>query len=395
MTPAARDAAAIAVLDRWAAGEPAEAALTRWARGARYAGAGDREAVRDRVFAAIRRARSARALGGGTGGRAMLLGLARAEGRAPSGWTGEGHAPAPLDAAEAARLAAPLPELPRGVRLDCPDWLLPWFDAALGPRAEAVLAALRERAPLFLRAHAGRGGREAARAALAAEGVVAEPHPLAPWALVVTAGARRLRQSAALREGLVEPQDAASQAAVAAFAAALPPGAPVLDFCAGGGGKALALAALGHPVTAHDADPGRMRDLPARAARARTPIALTRAPRGRWPAVLADVPCSGSGSWRRAPEAKWTLTPARLAELTALQRRILDRAAAHVAPGGRLGYVTCSLLAAENVAPVAAFLADRPGWRRLASHDWTPLDGGDGFHLTILAAPEAADATNS
>jgi 16S rRNA (cytosine967-C5)-methyltransferase len=387
MTPAARDAAAIAILDRWQAGEPAEAALTRWARGARYAGSGDREAVRDLVFTAIRQARSAAALGGGAGGRARLLGLARAGGRAPEGWTGEGHAPPPLTGAEAALLAAPAPALARGERLDCPDWLLPLFDAALGDRAEPVLAAQRHRAPVFLRAHAGHATRAEAIAALAAEGVEARPHPLAPWALEVTGGARRLRGSAALAEGLVEPQDAASQAVVAAFAAGLVPGARVLDYCAGGGGMALALAALGHPVTAHDADPGRMRDLPARAARAGTPIALERAPRGLWPAVLVDAPCSGSGSWRRAPEAKWALTPTRLAELTDLQAAILDAAARCVAPGGRLGYATCSVLQAENGAQAAAFVARHPGWRLEAARDWTPLDGGDGFHLSILIAP--------
>jgi 16S rRNA (cytosine967-C5)-methyltransferase len=174
---------------------------------------------------------------------------------------------------------------------------------------------------------------------------------------------------------------------VAGFAEGLEPGAPVLDYCAGGGGKALALAALGHPVTAHDADPGRMRDLPARAARAGTPVALDTAPRGQWPAVLADVPCSGSGSWRRAPEGKWALTPARLDQLVALQGTILDRAAALVAPGGRLGHATCSLLDVENGAVVAGFLARRPGWRLLQARSWTPLEGGDGFHLSVLAAP--------
>lgn len=387
MTPAARDAAAIAVLDRWSAGEPAEAALIRWARGARYAGSSDREAVRDRVFAAIRQARSARALGGGTDGRAMLLGLARAARRAPEGWDGSAHAPPPLTPDEAARLAAPLPDLPRAVRLDCPDWLLPRLAAALGDRAEPVLEALRHRAPVFVRANAARGDRAAAAARLAAEGIAAQPHPLAPWALEITAGARRLRASAAFRDGWVEPQDAASQAVVAAFADGLAPGAAVLDYCAGGGGKALALAALGHRVTAHDADPGRMRDLPVRAARAGTPVAVATAPRGLWPAVLADVPCSGSGSWRRSPEGKWALTPARLAELGAIQAAILARAAAFVAPGGRLGYATCSLLPEENGAVVASFLARNPGWRRIAARDWSPLDGGDGFHLTLLQRP--------
>lgn len=384
MTPAARDAAAIAILDRWRAGEAAEAALTRWARGARYAGSSDREAVRDTVFTAIRRARSAAALGGGQGGRALLLGLARAAGAPPPGWTGEGHAPAPLSAAEAALFAAPAPALTRAESLDIPDWLLPRIDASLGPEADPVLMALRGRAPVFVRANAARATPAQAQAALAAEGIAARPHPLAPWALEITEGARRLRQAQAFQDGLVEPQDAASQAVAAAFAAALPAGARVLDYCAGGGGKALALAALGFAVTAHDADPGRMRDLPARAARARTPVALAAAPAGPWPAVLADAPCSGSGSWRRAPEGKWALTPERLDELTRIQAAILDRCAGLTAAGGVLGYATCSVLAEENHRAAEGFLARNPGWRARQTRLWTPLQGGDGFFLALL-----------
>lgn len=384
MTPAARDSAAIAVLDRWRAREAAEAALTRWARGARYAGSSDREAVRDSVFTAIRRARSAQALGGGTDGRAMLLGLARAAGRAPEGWTGEGHAPAALSPDELARLAQPLPPLPRGVAFDCPDWLLPEFDASLGPDADSVLSALRGRAPVFLRVNIHRAAPASALAALADEGILAQPHPLAPWALEVKQGARRLRNAAAFRDGLVEPQDAASQAVVAAFVERLPAGTEVLDYCAGGGGKSLALAALGHGVSAHDVDPSRMRDLPARAARAGTPVTIDPAPQGNWPAVLADAPCSGSGSWRRAPEAKWTLTPERLAELGRIQRGILARCAELVRPGGVLGYATCSLLDAENRAPVEDFLRHHSGWQLDLERRWTPLDGADGFFLAVL-----------
>lgn len=414
MTPAARDAAAIDVLDRWTAGEAAEAALTRWARGARYAGSSDREAVRDLVFSAIRRARSALALGGGApdifaeagslpapgSGRALVLGLIRdrmgagnrgdlrsgpdAISAALPDWTGTAHTPPPLTEGEAARLTAPRPPLTRGQALDMPDWLLPRLDAGLGADTDANLAALRDRAPVFVRVHAGRCTPERAVQILAADGITATPHPLSPWALHLTSGARRLRHSDAYAQGLVEPQDAASQAVVAAFAKALPHGAGVLDYCAGGGGKSLALAALDHPVTAHDAAPARMRDLPERAARARTPVTVCTQPQGGWAAVLADVPCSGSGSWRRAPEAKWALTPQKLADLTALQARILAGVGDLVAPGGVLGYATCSLLAEENHHQIARFLAARPGWQALSQRAWTALDGGDGFFLAVL-----------
>lgn len=382
MTPAARDAAAIEILDRWRAGAPVEAVLTHWGRASRFAGSGDREAVRDLVFQALRRFRSAAALGGVASGRGLLLGLARQQGRAPEGWNGERHAPAPLTGDEAAILAAPLPALSRGEALDCPDWLLPLFDAALGD-ATPVLERMRDRAPVFLRVNRAKADREAVAAELAALGIGTRPHPLAETALEVIANPRRLRKSAALAEGRVELQDVASQAVALTFARHVR--GPVLDYCAGGGGKALALAAEGLAVTAHDADPRRMRDLPARAARAGARIAvLDAAPTGRWPAILADAPCSGSGSWRRAPEAKWAFTPARLAELTATQEAILARCAALTPPGGVLGYATCSMLTEENEARIAAFLAAHPGWRLRAEHRLSPLDGGDGFYLAVL-----------
>ncbi|MGY6536650.1 MAG: RsmB/NOP family class I SAM-dependent RNA methyltransferase [Pararhodobacter sp.] len=396
MTPAARAAAAIDILDRWLAGEPAEAALTRWARASRFAGSGDREAVRDLVYDVIRKRRSAQALGGGVAsGRALLLGCLRAAAAAmpaarlpatPLDWDGTGHAPPALDATERALFAAPPPELPRAVALDCPDWLLPAFDSALGLDADPVLRVLRDRAPVFLRVNADKSTPEALCRLLADSGIAAQPHPLARMALQVTAGARRLRGTQAFRDGLFEMQDAASQAVAARFAQALPVGTHVLDYCAGGGGKALALAASGLSVSAHDADPGRMRDLPARATRAGVAVAVLADPAGQapWPALLADVPCSGSGSWRRAPEAKWALSPDALARLTATQDAILRRAAALVAPGGLLGYATCSLLGVENDDRIAAFLAEVPGWARIDRLRLTPLDGGDGFFLTIL-----------
>ena len=382
MTPAAREAAAIEILDRWRDGQAVEAALTHWARASRFAGSGDREAVRDLVFQAVRRARSAAALGG-CGGRGLLLGLARGAGRTPEGWTGERHTPVPLTGPERAVLAAPLPALTRGEALDCPDWLLPRLDVALGAATDPVLALMRDRAPVFVRVNRARADPASVAADLAAQGIETRPHPLADTALEVTANARRLRNAPALQDGLVELQDAASQAVALDFARHAR--GPVLDYCAGGGGKALALAAEGFVVTAHDADPRRMRDIPARANRAGAQIdILTSAPSGRWPAVFADAPCSGSGSWRRAPEAKWAFTPARLAELTATQDAILARCATLTAPGGVLGYATCSVLEDENEARVRAFLATHPGWRIEAERRLSPLDGGDGFYLAVL-----------
>ena len=390
MTPGARVAAAADILDRILGGAAAEQALTTWARGNRFAGSGDRAAIRDHVFDALRRRESSAALGGARTGRALMIGLLRGQGLDPATlFTGEGHAPAALTEAEAA-LAPDPAGLPGPVRLDYPDWADGHLRDSLGAEFGPVMASLRDRAPVFLRVNLSRGTPASAADALRAEGVVVAPHPLAATAFEITKGARGLRQTQAWARGLVELQDASSQAAVAAM---LEDGAPgrVLDYCAGGGGKALALADRGARVLAHDADPGRMADLPARADRAGLRIervTKTGAQAGApFDLVVTDVPCSGSGAWRRQPEARWTLMPARLAELCRLQDTILTEAAALVVPGGRLAYVTCSLLRAENEDRVSAFLSGHPGWVCRAQRRWLPTGGGDGFFLALLGAP--------
>lgn len=380
VTPAARAAAAIAVLDRWLAGTPVEQALTNWGRASRFAGSGDRAAVRDLVFDAIRCRRSFAALGGGETGRGLILGGMRAQGIDPGSiFTGEGHAPALLIGADDG-------EAPQGLAaLDCPDWLAPALQDSLGADFAPVMDALRRRAPLFLRVHAGRVTREAAMARLAAEGIGTRPHPLANFALEVTGNARKVQSSSAFAAGLVEVQDAASQAVVEALP--LADGMRVLDLCAGGGGKTLAMAARADlTLFAHDAAPQRMADLGPRAERAGAKVVQTVAPEGAAPfdLVLCDVPCSGSGSWRRSPEGKWALTPARLQALCRTQAAILDRAAEMVRPGGWLAYATCSLLKAENADQAGAFLARTPKYRAAGGLRLTPLDGGDGFFLALL-----------
>jgi 16S rRNA (cytosine967-C5)-methyltransferase len=384
MTPGARLSAAIGVLDRVMAGAAAEQALTNWARGSRFAGSGDRAAVRDLVFDALRCRRSFATLGGSETGRGLILGGLRAAGTDPAAlFSGEGHAPPPLQPEELFR-----PAPPEGLAaLDCPDWLAPALQASLGADFEPVMQALRRRAPVFVRVNLARTDRDAAMEALTEEGIATQPHPLASSALEVTENARKIQMSRAYADGLVELQDAASQAVVEALP--LRDRARVLDYCAGGGGKTLAMAARARlRLMAHDAAPGRMRDLPVRAARAGISVRLLlpsevdRA--GPFDLVLADVPCSGSGSWRRAPEGKWALTLARLEELAALQNEILRRTAKLVAPDGVLAYATCSMLKAENGAQIGSFLAEEAEWQLLRQHRFTPLQGGDGFYLALL-----------
>jgi len=384
MTPSARVQAAIGVLDAMAGGLAAEQALTRWARGARYAGSKDRAAVRDHVFSVLRRKRSCAARGGGDGGRTLMLGLLRDAGDdADAIFTGEGHAPAPLDAAERAAGRAPTPQEAR----DLPDWLWDRFEASLGADAAQAAEALRHRAPVCLRLNPGLKSEAHVIDILKEDGIQVCPLADIGGAVVVTEGARRVAQSRAFQDGLVELQDASSQAAMAALD--LPSGARVLDYCAGGGGKVLALAARHEGQWfAHDAAPQRMRDLPTRAARAGATVTLLEpgAVAGQAPfdLVLCDVPCSGSGTWRRTPEAKWTLTPERLAELCRIQRTILQEAEAVVRSGGALAYTTCSVLDEENAAQVAGFLSAHPGWTEEASRRWPVSEAGDGFFLSVL-----------
>lgn len=392
MTPGARMQAAIEVLERVLRGAAAEREVTAWARNSRFAGSADRAAVRDHVFDALRRLRSS-AWTGGLGdvaldrmtAREVMAGLLAGQGADPGAlFTGLGHAPAPLDGDLDAWPSTSNPA-PDGVRLDCPDWLLPLFRESLNERTEDVMLALRNRAPVTLRVNAAKIAREALIARLAEGGVDARPGPLSDSAVVVTGKARGLTSTDAFADGLFEMQDAGSQALVDRLPVS--PGARILDLCAGGGGKTLAFAARGAgPLFAHDVDPARMRDLPTRAARAGVNVHLLARAEDEAPfdGVIADVPCSGSGSWRRAPEAKWRLTESRLEELLTVQAGILDRALALVRSGGWLAYMTCSLLRVENDAQVDACLARTPGLRLIDRWSCTPLEGGDGFHLSLL-----------
>jgi len=382
MTPAARISAAIGILEDILDGSVAEAAISTWARGARFAGSKDRAAVRDHVFDALRCKRSYAALGGAMSGRGLLIGALRDQGIDPATlFTGDGHAPAPLEGEE---LASPR-DLTRAEALDCPEWLLPLFDAGTGGASDAALTAMRKRGPLFLRVNPAKATVAEALAQLTLDGVTAEAHTTVEGALRVTANPRRVQMSEAYLTGMVEVQDASSQAAVAMIP--LTPGQSVLDYCAGGGGKSLALAARGADVTAHDIAPRRMADFPARAARAgvRIRIKETYQELGRnYDVVFCDAPCSGSGTWRRNPEAKWALTPAALADFHATQVSVLTQAAPLVKDGGILAYATCSVLTEENDATIAAFLAQDDTFSMQDSFHWVPGDDGDGFYLALI-----------
>jgi 16S rRNA (cytosine967-C5)-methyltransferase len=384
MTPSARIQAAIIILDTIMEGVPAEKALTGWARKSRYAGSGDRAAIRDHVYQALRCRRSYAHLGGADTGRGLMIGALRAADMAPAEYfNGLGYGPEPLSEAEAQFGQEPLGV---GQEFDLPDWLIDIFINSLGDDAKAVAQALRQRAPVMLRVNLRKCAREDAIAKLAEGGVEAEAHDIAPTALVVTHGARRVAGSEAYTMGWVELQDGSSQAAMETLEIA--PESKVLDYCAGGGGKVLALAARAQAKwLAYDADADRMKDLPERAIRAGVEVEILQEATAHAPydLVLCDAPCSGSGAWRRSPDAKWRLTPERLDELTALQDQILRDAAGLVGTGGRLIYATCSVLGLENQDRIAQFLAATPGWCVDLQRNWPITEGGDGFFIAHLS----------
>ena len=362
MTPAARTQAAIEALDLVIAaardaGPAADTLLDRLFAGRRYMGSGDRRAVRALVYDVIR------ALGERpASGRAALIGHAHAHAPALLAHFGAGpHAPPSLAPGEVE--AAPAPGL-------VPAWLETPLAAALGPQWRAEAEALLARAPMDLRVNLLRATREAMTQALPGFA----PTPRSPWGL--RGAPVPLAGHPALVGGLVEVQDEGSQ--LVALATAVQAGHTVVDLCAGAGGKTLAMAAMMGArgrIIACDSDALRLRELAPRAQRAGAAaiVAARRLDPPREAAALADLaaaadvvlvdaPCSGSGTWRRNPEARWRLTPQRLSRLVALQDRLLDLGAALVRPGGRLVYAVCSVLEAEGPARAAAFAARHAGW---------------------------------
>ncbi len=384
MTPGARVAAAIEVLDAHRSGTALEKALTNWGRASRFAGSKDRAAVRDLVFDAVRRQRSCGGLDAQVPTRVWVAAVLKATGCAPDAmFTGDGHAPAPLLPAELDHLA----ELPAAVP-DAPDWMVADLRRDLGADgASRVVDSLAHRAPLGLRVNLRKADVAKAQQALLRDGIETQTTPVVPTALIVKTNPRRVHSSRAFQDGWVEIQDAHSQAIAARVP--LSPGDRVLDYCAGGGGKTLALAARADGVWhVHDAAPQRLADIPDRAKRAGVKVqAVTRddaATQAPFDAVICDVPCSGSGAWRRSPAAKWRTAPGDIAAFQALQRDICAAALPLVRPGGIFAYFTCSVLAAENAAQKDWLLDHAPTLRVLDEAQYLPDGVGDGFYALIV-----------
>ena len=410
MTPAARLSAAIQVLDAIATSrQPAETALKAWCVANRYAGSGDRRAIGERVFDCLRH-------GAGQGGREAVLASLVKEGlSAPDITTlfsGSGYAPAALNAEELAKLSA----LGGGEPAGLPSFIEHELGRTFGKDSRAeVSALLTSRAPVDLRVNGLVTFPQVLAASLADAGFANEPTPLSAVGLRLDVSASKLAALDAFKAGQFEVQDEGSQ--IAAFLLGAEPRQTVVDYCAGGGGKTLAIGQMMRGqgrLVACDLNPRRLDTVKPRLERAHLsadlrrvgptgdkledliaagvldPAKVTRSglmnacgiagimlttqavmvdkPKdliGKADRVLVDAPCSGSGTWRRRPEEAWRLTEEQLHAVIKTQKDVLRRAAALVRPGGRLAYVTCSVLAAENADVATAFAANHPEFKPL------------------------------
>ena len=405
MTPAGRLAAAIQVLSEIETRHrTVRDALKDWGGQSRYAGAKDRAWVSGLVLDVLRRRRSLAWMMGADGPRVAALGaLCFAWGwsvdQVAEAAAGEPHGPGPLSEAEAKALAEPrsLDDAPAPVRGDFPDWLEPHLARVFGAGLAEEAAALARRAPVDLRANTLKSDPE--RVLRALESMGAAPSEVLTNALRVAAPDAAARAAAveslpAFAKGWFEVQDIGSQ--IAAAAAGQIKGRQVLDYCSGGGGKSLALAAAmanTGQIYAYDSDLRRLSEVVKRSDRAGVRNLQIRSPSdpdplvdlaGKMDVVFVDAPCTGSGVWRRHPDAKWRLNPAQLERRLGEQTQVLDAARAFVKPGGRLVYVTCSLLAEENEDQVAALLARAPAFAQVPALDAIAASG--------LATPEGLEA---
>ncbi len=392
MTPAARVQSAIEILDRiidaaQSSGAPADRIIAEWARSHRFAGSKDRRAIRELVYGAIRACGPVP-----QSGRAAMLRLAEEQPEISALFDGSNYGPLKIGDNETPALGGVA--VPWVVKHLSKSWIS-------GQEAEALLG----RAPLDLRVNTLKSNRENIELPEQGERLSA------PNALRFEPGTY-VEQWSAYRDGMVEVQDHGSQWACAAVNAR--PGETIIDLCAGAGGKTLALAAAMENrgvLIASDTDKRRLGNLPPRAERAGAGMIETllldpgkemealAGHAGKADAVLVDAPCSGSGTWRRNPEARWRLGKKELLRFAEIQSRLLEIAAQLVRPGGRITYVVCSLLDEEGRDQIDAFLAANKGWNAEIL-DWpvgrqhgqgtrlTPFhDGTDGFFVARIASP--------
>jgi 16S rRNA (cytosine967-C5)-methyltransferase len=410
MTPAARLSAAIELVEVIDVQRiPAAKALKEWGTAHRYAGSGDRAAISGLIWDVLRRRASSAWIMDDDTPRARVLGMLKVErgldvDAIAALCDGGRFAPQPLTEGERAALASrSLENAPAPIAGDYPEWLDGYLAQVFGEDRVAEAAAMASRAPLDLRANTLKARREKILSSLAHLG--AQVTPWSPAGLRIELGADARNPGIHAEEdfikGAIEVQDEGSQ--LAALLSAARPGEQVIDLCAGAGGKTLALAALMQGkgrLIATDRDKRQLAPIHERLSRAGVHNADVRTPRGEGDTlgdirasadlVLIDAPCTGTGTWRRNPDAKWRMRPGALEVRLKDQTEVLDRAAALVKPGGRIAYITCSVLPPENGEQVRTFVARHPEFAVVPpSQAVTALgDKAEGFAAATLRSPE-------
>jgi 16S rRNA (cytosine967-C5)-methyltransferase len=405
MTPAAKLAAAIEVFGNLESERrPAGDALKAWGLAHRFAGSGDRAGIAGLVYDALRRRASSAWLMGAETPRAILLGMLKRERGLDTAAIakladGTGYGPPALTDDERKRLdAADMTGAPPYVAGDYPEWLEPHFTRVFGDERAEEGAALASRAPLDLRVNTLKG--DIFKTAAMLSDLKPEEGRWSPWALRIRLGADAkspaIHAEPAFLKGMIEVQDEGSQ--LAALFSGAKPGEQAIDLCAGAGGKTLALAAMMQnkgQVFATDDDKRRLAPIHDRLARSGARNVQVRTPKsvggelddlaGRCDLVLIDAPCTGTGSWRRNPDAKWRMRPGALEQRAKEQVAILDRAAPLLKAGGRIVYVTCSVLDEENGAQVRGFLTRHPEFSVQPSADVAQALGERAFMFSKAA----------
>ncbi|MCP4620980.1 MAG: RsmB/NOP family class I SAM-dependent RNA methyltransferase [Bradyrhizobium sp.] len=410
MTPAARLSAAIDVIAAIESQRiPAAQALKEWGTSHRFAGSGDRAAIAGLVWDVLRRRASSAQLMGSETSRARALGMRRLErgmdvDAIAALCDGGRYAPEPLSEAERSALASgSLEGAPAHIAGDYPEWLDSQLAAVFGEARVAEAVAMASRAPLDLRVNTLKAKREKVLASLKHLG--AKPTPWSPIGLRIelSADARNpgIHSEGDFLKGAIEVQDEGSQ--LAALFSAAKPGEQVIDLCAGAGGKTLALAAMmggKGRLIATDRDKRQLAPIHERLSRAGVHNCEVRTPKGEAEPladikgtadlVLIDAPCSGTGTWRRNPDAKWRMRPGALEVRLKDQIEVLDRASAMVKPGGRIAYITCSVLPAENNEQVRAFVARHPEFSVLPPEETASVlwDKAEDFEQAALRSEE-------
>jgi 16S rRNA (cytosine967-C5)-methyltransferase len=397
MRQAGRIAAAVEVLHEvLSRHRPASEVLKDWGRVHRFAGSADRHAIGTLVYDSLRTKLSSALHGGGFSARQIVLGTLshhwQIETEALVNLAGEDHGPGALSEAEIKSLRAVV-RVEDWVAADIPQWLWPQFEGQFGGDAVAQGKALAIRAPIDLRTNTLKAVRAQVIEALSRFG--AGKGPLSPWAVRIGAPGPDKKHVSVEAEpahglGWFEVQDAASQ--YAALLTGVKAGERVADICAGAGGKTLALAAMMQnegELVAYDLDRHRLRPMFERITRAGVTNVKVEEPSGSFDCVVIDAPCSGSGAWRRKPDSKWKLTRKLLDQRMNNQREVLRRGATLVKPGGRLVYITCSVLVEENTKQIAWFLEAVPGYSLIPTaqiRNDAP-DSADGRRDSLLLTP--------